>query len=215
MEIINCDVFKDIQNPNSKNIYKKGYEVVLAFPEIIQLFTYDIDTTLDGEGLDFLSDIAVFKIKCLWDAFEIETISNFNNNANIVYFARKVDYLIMKDNEAIYEVNLKSTNHIGKIVFCMPNVESVNEDYKEVYTRVFLPKLKLNHIDKINKFEIRYSQSKTGLGFENDNENISNQTEDCFYFNKPFFVHISIDLIHILSIYIHGTKYNFDTSRFF
>lgn len=143
-----------------------------------------------------------FKLACIWEDFINETIADFQEEKNVLYFAKNSDYLEIRESEAVYEVNLNIEKHMGKVIFHMNNLDF--NTYILLPTRIFLPKLNLR-VSK-DQFEIIYSQNKHGIGVEDSlNENIKKPFNDSFYFNKPFFIYIYIDMINVLSIYVERT----------
>lgn len=169
------------------------------------------------------SSFGLCTLKGLWDDFLYETISHFNQESKVSYFARDSDNVELYEDEARYEITLNMDNHIGKVCFIMPNLENKDED-TIINTRVFLPKLNLTFNGSEN-FQIKYNQNKKGIGFEDNIQNdeikknqhkqdeetedskldITNQDVDCFYFNKPFYMHVYVDNLNMLSLYVGHT----------
>lgn len=212
MEIVNCNIFQKWVSHSKDYIFKGGTKPLNHFPQFFNFYVYENTTYINKpdqiiKKKSNFSSIGLFQIKCPWYGFSYESISNFNLDTDILYFARDKDYLEINNNEAIYEINLNLSNHICKIVFCMPNVEMRDDSYNLLYTRIFIPKLDLDYIDPINQFQIKYNQNKNGVGIEDTNSNhISKSIKSHFYFNKPFYIYIYIDLINLLSIYIESIK---------
>lgn len=144
-----------------------------------------------------------FILKCTWSRFQYNAQHDFHQEKNISYFSREIDFLEIRDNVALYSVNLNMEDHIGKIIFQMENIE---EDNTLCHCRIFLPELDLIYVDKENMFTILYSQNQYGIGLPNSNGNLTKETIEGFYFNKPFFIHIYIDLEKVLSLYIDKSK---------
>lgn len=180
---------------------------------------YNIDKCTKKENS---SSFGLCMLKGLWDDFLYETISHFHQEPKVSYFARDSDNLEFFEDIARYEITLNMDNHIGKVCFIMPNLENKVED-TIINTRVFLPKLNLT-FNGIENFQIKYNQNKKGIGFENNIDNdentktqqdeetkdskldITDQNLDCFYFNKPFYMHVYVDNLNMLSLYVAHTS---------
>lgn len=167
--------------------------------------------------------LGFFILKCFWKDFLYETISHFHQELNVSYFARDSDNLQVLGDTACYEITLHMDNHIGKASFIMPKIEKQYDD-TIVRTRVFLPKLNLTFNGREN-VKIVYTQNKEGIGCENQiqddsimkNErkqeeptkdsklDLSNENPECFYFNKPFYIHILVDNQSLLTLHVAQT----------
>lgn len=171
----------------------------------------------------YSSSFGLFILKGLWKDFLYETISHFHQESNVSYFARDSDNLQFYDNTATYEITLHMDNHIGRVYFIMPKVEIQYEDMI-VTARIFLPKLNLT-FNGIENVQIIYNQKKEGIGFETNIHNdyimknectqnkeikdskldLSSKNLNCFYFNKPFYIHVFVDNLNLLSLYVAQT----------
>lgn len=171
------------------------------------------------------SSFGLFILKCFWDDFLYETVSPFHQESKVSYFARNLDKMEFYEDTVHYEITLNMDNHIGKACFIMPNVENIKaDDNMIINARIFLPKLNLIFKGDEN-FQIIYNQNKDGIGFEtniskdpiskyqhnqvekteNSKLDITNQNPDSFYFNKPFYIHVLIDNVQLLSLYVVET----------
>ena len=206
MEIINCNFFKKWVSLQNDYIFKGGKKPINHFPKFFSFYVYknanyaNTPDTLLVDQLNFPS-LGLMKLVCPWNDFQYETVSTFNQTVDKVYFAKNLDYLEICNGEAVYEVNLNMNDHIGKVIFRMPNIET-EEDYSFLPTRIFLPELNLTHIDSENQFQVIYSQNKLGIGIQNSEPYTKNDAKDAFLFNKPFYVEVYIDMIHLLTLLI-------------
>lgn len=203
------------------NIMKKDSKKIHSFNSNVHFLHYQNyikDYTEEAESSSF----GLFMLKCLWNDFLYETVAPFHKESKVGYFARNIDTLQWDEDSIHYEITLKMDNHIGKVYFIMPNVENKYEDAIDVNTRVFLPKLHLIFKGTEN-FEIIYHQNKDGIGFESNNHkdpisndptedmnpdsemDITTQKPDYFYFNKPFYIHVLVDNLNLLSLYVAQT----------
>lgn len=218
MIIIDSNTFKTWALLYRNYIFKGGSKPKNNFPYFFKFYVFKNtiycnipDNIICENHYLNLPYLGSFILKGTWDNFYFKSIADFNQEKNISYFAKKIDYLEIKDNTATYELNLNMERHIGKVIFEMQNAGFSNQgEYILLPTRIFLPELHLTYIDKLNMFEIIYTQNQNGIGVESTMLEIKyeeqNETTDIlennFYFNKPFTITIYIDEIKILSIYI-------------
>lgn len=206
MKVIDCVLFQKWSSYQKDYIFVGGSKPLNPFPDFFHFQVYENATFVNSPDnlvetvheLGFPS-MGSFIVKCTWNGFQHRSKSHFHQEKNIPYFSRELDFVEIQDNEAFYEVNLNMKNHIGKIVFQM---ENIIEDDNLLHCKVFLPELDLSYIDKENMLYIIYSQNQKGIGFRSSNENKYEENIDGFYFNKPFFMHIYIDLKKVLSLYV-------------
>lgn len=206
MKVIDCALFQKWSSYHKDYIFVGGSKPLNPFPNFFHFQVYENATCVNSpenlvETVHKLgcTSMGYFIMKCTWNGFQYRAKSHFHQEQNISYFSRELDFVEIQDNEAFYEVNLNMENHIGKIVFQMENIV---EDSNLLHCKVFLPELDLSYTDKENMFNIIYSQNQHGIGFQNSNEKKNDENIDGFYFNKPFFLHIYIDLKKVLSLYV-------------
>lgn len=209
MKVLDCTEFKKWLSQYRDYLFVGGSQPSNPLPEFFRLEVYQ-NASIVNSPSNFVSTIhesgfpsmGSFILKCAWD-FEYVSKFDFHQEKNISYFSREIDYLEIRDNVAFYNVNLNMEHHVGKIVYQMENIV---EDNNLLHCKVFLPELDLKYVDKEDMFSIMYSQNQHGIGFQNSNPNITREGNDGFYFNKPFFIHIYIDLKKVLSLYVDKSR---------
>lgn len=192
MKVLDCVLFEKWLSRYRDYIFVGGAEPFNCLPDF---FKFEKPPHKSGMGS--------FILQCTWYGFQYATKNDFHQEKNISYFSREIDFLEIRDNVALYNVNLNMENHIGNIIFQMENIA---EDNNLLHCRIFLPELDLKYVDKENIFTILYSQNQHGIGLQNSNKNISRESVENFYFNRPFFIHVYIDLKKVLSLYVDKSR---------
>lgn len=236
MKILDCNVFQKWISHLRDYTFRGGVKPKNLFPPFFSFHVYensnyvnepDVLLEKDPPPTHPSSSFGVFMLKCPWPDFVHETPSHFHQESGVDYFARDSDYLEVIPYEVRYEIHLKLGYRTVKVIFQMPTEENV---YRIVTRRVFLPTLNLTYIDPVKAFQVTYNQNRHGIGIDDSNDYSLPKTQTTsypnapgvpsldspfdlgenkyFYFNKPFYIHVSIDQVNVLSLYITQTRYS-------